>query len=154
MRAGRTSAKLATRTLAAGRTARRMARGFSLLELTLVLAIIGILMAVAAVNILGQGTKAKIQATKATINVVGSALKQYNLDNSAYPPTLQALISSRLLDNKKIQDGWKRDLYYDARGRNRDQPFILGSSGDDGIMGNEDDINIWTMDGPAPAGGN
>lgn len=44
------------------------------------------------------------------------------------------------------------DLYYDARGRNRDQPFILGSSGDDGIMVNEDDINIWTMDGPAPAG--
>lgn len=154
MRAGRTSANMALRTLTERRTARRVARGFSLLELTLVLAIIGILMAVAAVNILGQGTKAKIGATKATINVVGNALKQYNLDNSAYPQDLRSLISAKLLDNKKIQDGWKRDLYYDARGRNKDQPFILGSSGEDGIIGNEDDINIWTMDGPAPAGGN
>ena len=154
MRAEHTSANLAPRTLAARRSTRRMARGFSLLELTLVLAIIGILMAVAAVNILGQGTRAKIQATKATIGVVGSALKTYHLDNSAYPPTLQALISAKLLDNKKIMDGWKHELYYDPRGRNKDQPFILGSPGDDGIMGNEDDINIWTMDGPAPASGN
>ena len=154
MRAGRTSANTALRTQTERRAARRVARGFSLLELTLVLAIIGILMAVAAVNILGQGTKAKIAATKATINVVGNALKQYNLDNSAYPQSLNALISAKLLDNKKIQDGWKRDLYYDARGRNKDQPFILGSSGEDGVIGNEDDINIWTMDGPAPAGGN
>lgn len=154
MRAEHTSANLATRTLAARRVTRPMARGFSLLELTLVLAIIGILMAVAAVNILGQGTKAKIQATKSTMSIVKNSLQQYNLDNSAYPPNLQALITARLLENKPIKDGWKRDLYYDARGRNKDQPFILGSPGEDGIMGNEDDINIWTMDGPAPASGN
>lgn len=153
MRAAFTSANYASR-LAPRRAKPRLARGFSLLELTLVLAIIGILMAVAAVNILGQGTKAKIQATKATINIVSNALKQYNLDNSAYPPDLKTLQNAKLLDNKPIKDGWRRDLYYDPHGRNKDQPFILGSSGEDGIVGNEDDINIWTMDGTAPTTGN
>lgn len=154
MRADRTSANFVVRTLIDRRGKRRMARGFSLLELTLVLAIIGILMAVAAVNILGQGAKAKISATKATINTVSSALKQYNLEYSAYPADLRTLVSAKLLENKPIRDGWQRDLYYDPRGRNKDQPYILGSSGDDGVMGNEDDINVWTMQGPAPTGGN
>lgn len=154
MRAERSSAVLSLRPAPTRRAARRMAKGFSLLELTLVLAIIGILMAVAAVNILGQGTRAKIQATKATINVVSSALKSYNLENSSYPPTLQTLIDAKLLDNKKIQDGWKHQLYYEPRGRSKDQPFVLGSPGDDGIIGNEDDINVWTMDGPPSTGGN
>lgn len=154
MRAGRTSANLSCRTLGHRRLPRRMARGFSLLELTLVLAIIGILMAVAAVNILGQGTRAKISATKATINTVSSALKQYNLEYSAYPPDLKVLVTAKLLENKPLKDGWQHELYYDPRGRNKDQPYILGSSGEDGVMGNEDDINVWTMQGPAPAGGN
>lgn len=129
------------------RPRRRFARGFSLLELTLVLAIIGILMSVAAFSIIGQGEKAKVRASQATIKTIKAALEQYNLENSTYPPDLRALVSSKFLENKKIQDGWKHDLYYNAQGRSKEQPFILGSMGPDGQMGNEDDINVWTMEG-------
>lgn len=120
-------------------------RGFSLLELMLVIAIIGILMAVAAVNILGAGDRAKTQATKASLSTIKNSLGEYNLNHSSYPPDLRTLVSAKFLDDKALKDGWKKDFIYDARGRDKDHPFILGSSGPDGIVGNEDDIDIWTM---------
>jgi general secretion pathway protein G len=129
---------------------RGAARGFSLLELMLVLAIMGILMAVVAINVMGSGTKAKITATKATLSTVKNALSSYHLEYSAFPPSLQLLITTKYLENKPIQDGWKNDLIYDPNGPSADQPFVLGSSGPDKIVGTEDDINVWTMDGVAP----
>ena len=68
-------------------------RAFSLLELTLVLLIIGVLGAVAAVNVLGQSEKANIRATKATLNVIGNAVTQYIMDNAVAPESIQVLVT-------------------------------------------------------------
>jgi len=125
-------------------------RGFSLLELMLVLAIMGILMAVVAYNVMGQGEKAKVSATKTTLRMVQNCLNQYNLENSCFPATLQQLIVARILDNKPIQDGWKNDLMYNPNGASKDQPYDLFSAGPDKVIGTEDDISVWMMDGPAP----
>src|ERR1051326_179051 len=65
--------------------------GFSLLELMLVLAIIGVLTAVAAVSVFGQGEKAKKKATRASMAVIKNALDQYHLEKSVWPTTLSAL---------------------------------------------------------------
>lgn len=125
---------------------RRARPGFSLLELMLVLAIMGILMAVVAINVLGAGDKAKITATKATLKNIKTALASYHLETSSWPPDLQTLITTKYLDNMKLQDAWKVDLIYDPHPINADQQYALGSAGPDKVAGNDDDINVWTMD--------
>lgn len=121
------------------------ARGFSLLELTLVIVIIGVLMGIVAVNVLGQGEKAKTRATKASLLTIKNQLSSYNLEYSAYPPDLKTLVTAKLIEDGKMKDGWANDFYYDPKGRSKEQPFILGSPGPDKAPGTEDDVNVWTM---------
>jgi general secretion pathway protein G len=124
----------------------RAARGFSLLELTLVIAIIGVLLGVVAVSVGGMGNKAKVRATEASMSTIKSALDSYNLEYSAFPPDLRTLAVTKILDaSKPLKDGWKRDFQYDPRGRSKEQPYILMSAGEDGVAGNEDDIDLWQV---------
>lgn len=123
----------------------RAARGFSLLELMLVLAIIGILMAVAAVNILAGGDRAKRRATQASMSTIKGQLMDYNLNANTFPPQLQTLVTAKFLDDKALKDGWGNDFFYSPTGRDKDHPFILQSPGPDHQLGTEDDIDVWTM---------
>lgn len=125
--------------------ARRSSRGFSLLELVLVMAIMGALMAVAAFSIFGQGERAKVTATKATLATIKTAIQQYHLENSAYPTDLSVLVTARILDAGKLSDGWKHALVYDPVGPSPDQPFILFSRGSDNQSPSQDDINAWEV---------
>lgn len=129
------------------RSRRRFAPGFSMLELMLVLAIIGILMAVAAVSVGGIGGRAKKRATEASLATIKTALAEYNLNHSAYPADLRSLVTAKYLEDKSLKDGWKKDFVYDPRGgvNNRERPYILGSGGEDGVVGNEDDIDVWNV---------
>lgn len=127
---------------------RRPARAFSLLELTLVLAIIGVLMAVAAVSIFGRGESAKIKATWASMNVIKNAIQQYQLEKSAYPPALAALQSGAkpyLDPDKPLKDGWNNDFLYAVPGSNA-RPYDLFSRGGNAQFenGGGDDISIWS----------
>lgn len=125
---------------------RRLARtapGFSLIELTLVIVILGVLMSVVAVNVVSQGEKAKIGATKTTMDTIQAQLNAYHLEHSAYPPDLELLKQGFLSESKPIQDGWKRKFLYQAPGRN-ERPYDLMSSGGD-VADLTDDIDIWTM---------
>lgn len=132
---------VASRTI---RTTSHATRGFSLLELMLVLAIIGVLMAVAAVNIMGGGARAKKRATQASMETIKGQLKAYNLDTSAFPPTLATLVTSKYLDDKALKDGWSSDFYYSPSGTTKERPFVLTSPGEDKQLGTEDDIDAWT----------
>lgn len=124
--------------------ARRARRAFSLLELTLVLAIIGVLMAVAAVNILGTGQRANIKATKASLMTVGRAIESYHLENaSTYPPALTSL--TQYLDNARVKDAWKTEFWYAPVGDSQGNPFTLSSAGPDKTHGTEDDISYWVV---------
>lgn len=119
--------------------------GFSLLELTLVIAIMGILIAVTTIAIGARGNAAKVAATQASLRTISSSLKEYHLTNNAYPPDLRTLVTAKYIEDGGLNDGWKAPFVYDPRGRNADQPFVLGSAGPDGVVGNEDDIDVWTM---------
>ncbi|MGD9789769.1 MAG: type II secretion system protein GspG [Phycisphaerales bacterium] len=130
-------------------TRRRRARGgFSLLELMLVLAIIGILMAVAAFNVLGMGAKGKVTATQSTLNTIKSALDSYILQYSSAPNQLNVLIQTKFLSNKKLQDGWGTNLNYEPRPGDVDRPYLLTSSGPDMQVGTPDDIDVWLINAP------
>jgi general secretion pathway protein G len=129
---------------------RRCRPGFSLMELMLVLAIMGILMAVVAINVIGVGDRARIKATKASLVTIKSALNTYQLEQGgSYPPDLRTLVTMKppLLDSStRLQDSWKIDFIYDPHGPSAEQPFTLGSAGPNKVVGDEDDINIWTME--------
>ena len=140
---------------AAGTVARhpRTRRAFSLLEITLVVAIIGVLMAVAAGSVMGGAERAKSRATKASMATITTALKSYHLDNSKYPETISMLVTAKppFLE-KTPQDGWANEFWYKGPGTNG-RPYDLISAGPDGELRTEDDINVWTMDEKQPSGG-
>lgn len=122
-----------------------VARAFSLLELTLVLAIIGILMAVTAYSIFGRGEQAKVTATLASMKVIKGAIQQYQLQTSMFPPALEALQAGRapfIEPENKMLDGWKNPFVYGVPGHDG-HPFDLYSKGPDGALGTPDDISVW-----------
>lgn len=124
------------------RRGRRAAPGFSLIELTLVVVILGVLMAVVAVNVLGQGERAKKRATEVSMDTIQTQLDSYHLEYSAYPPTLQTLQQLKFLkETKPLQDGWSREFYYKVPGAQT--PYELISAGADGEFLTADDIDIW-----------
>jgi general secretion pathway protein G len=124
--------------------------GFSLLELMLVLAIIGVLTAVAAWSVFGQGERAKRKATRASMALIKSALDQYHLDKSVWPASLTALQAGAMpyLDkDKPLLDGWKQPFLYQAPGSNG-HDFDLFSKGGNGQFenGGGDDVDFWKPD--------
>ncbi len=126
---------------------RTHARGFSLLELSLVIAIMGILMAVAAFNLIGGADDAKISATKASMQTIKSALQQYQVQNNTFPPSLSALIPGKLSSGADL-DAWDKPFYYRPIGKPnspKEEGFTLLSMGPDGQQGTEDDMDIWIV---------
>jgi general secretion pathway protein G len=126
-----------TTRLAASRT------GFSLLELTLVIAIIGVLSAVAAFSFGGFAGRAKIAATKTSINTIRTSLMAYEGEHSSFPPDLVTLKRAKYLDEANtLKDGWNEDFGYRVPGRNG-RKYDLVSKGEDKQLGTEDDISVW-----------
>ncbi|MFN7022557.1 MAG: type II secretion system protein GspG [Phycisphaerales bacterium] len=125
------------------RNKRRRRAAFTLLEMMLVVAIMGILMSVAVWNIVGAGDKARIRATEGSMKTIESALKAYKTDKGSFPNSLQALVSAKLMDDK-FKDAWKRDIEYRSPGANG-RDYSLVSAGPDGQIGTEDDIDVWRI---------
>ncbi len=126
---------------------RTHARGFSLLELSLVIAIMGVLMAVAAWNLIGGADDAKIQATKASMQTIKNAMQTYQVRNNSFPPSLQTLIPSQLQQGADL-DAWDNTFYYQPNGKPnapKSEGFTLISRGPDGVAGTADDMDIWIV---------
>ncbi len=119
--------------------------GFSLIELTAVLVIIGLLMAGAAIAVPGYLERARTRVTKTSMNTIKTTINTYSADNAGNAPeNLQLLIPSYLEVGADL-DAWERTFYYlpTPGGAN---PFNLISAGPDGEFQTGDDINVWTMD--------
>ncbi|MFG0275653.1 MAG: type II secretion system protein GspG [Phycisphaerales bacterium] len=127
--------------------ARRSA--FSLLELLLVLSISGILAGATAVALLRTGERANVKATEVGLDTLKGALTDYRFSVGAFPTTqegLQALVPN-YVEQRALQDPWKRAYLYTAPTGDPNRPFMLSSAGPDGEFGTGDDISVWDVTG-------
>jgi general secretion pathway protein G len=123
------------------------ARAFSLLELSLVIAIMGILMAIVAVNLVGGADNTRKQATIASMRTIQTGVEQYIANNGVPPTGLDVLIASGLIKASAgggpPLDAWERPFYFAPAAPGATPAFALVSMGKDGLPQTEDDINAW-----------
>ncbi|PVZ84710.1 type II secretion system protein GspG [Serratia sp. S1B] len=133
-------------------------RGFTLLEIMVVIVIIGILASLVVPNLMGNKEKADHQKAVSDIMALESALDMYKLDNSRYPSTeqgLQALVtkpSAQPEPRNYPQGGYIRRLPQDPWGADyqllspgQHGQIDVFSYGPDGQPDTEDDIGNWTI---------
>jgi len=122
------------------------ARGFSLLELTLVLVIIGLLMGVAVVSLSGGAERARENTTKATMNTLKTQLNVYFAEKARLPESLDVLVTDRYIEPNSLNDAWKRPFYYQPH-TDGSGTYDLVSAGKDGLFETpEDNIDVAQLE--------
>lgn len=132
----------------------RVAAGFTLLEMVIVLGIIAVLLGGSIALIGGIGESAKVQRVDADFSSIGSAIKAYKLNAGNYPTQqqgLKALVekpSSTPVPRRWVKvadampkDPWNNDYGYWFPGRKDKSEFEIVSKGKDGQEGTDDDLS-------------
>ena len=136
-------------------------RGFTLLEIIVVVAIIAILASYIAPKVAGRVDDARISKAKSDIRVLESSLEMYKLDNFSYPSSeqgLEALINKPSGENSKNwreggyikklnKDPWGNEYQYRIPGDNGEfDVYSLGADASPGGDGEAADIGNWNLD--------
>jgi len=136
-------------------------KGFTLIELMVVLVILGVLAAMIAPKIMNRPDEARVMAATQDIASVLQALKLYRLDNMRYPSTeqgLQALVTKPTIEpvpgnwksggylEKLPKDPWGTPYLYLNPGRHGEiDVYSLGPDGQPGGEGKDADIGSWAL---------
>ena len=137
--------------------AARFPRGFTLVEIMVVVVILGILAVLIVPRVVGRTDEARAVAAKQDIAATMQALKLYRLDNGRYPSTEQGLAAlvtkpqsqpapsnwQKYLD-RVPKDPWGNPFIYISPGQHRE--YDISSYGGDEVPGGEGedaDINSW-----------
>lgn len=115
-------------------------RGFSLVEVIIVVVLIGGIVAFAATRILGGSDRAKVNLARAQVQTLAGKLQQYEMDTGSLPGSLDALVSSDApgwlgpyAKASELKDPWNHAVEYRAPGSAG--AFDLVSLGKDGKPG-------------------
>jgi general secretion pathway protein G len=136
---------------------RHAARGFTLIEIMVVLVIIGVLAALIVPNVLERAEEARVTAAKTDINNLMQSLKLYKLDNQRFPTGeqgLDALIHKPTAGpippnwkpylDKLPNDPWGRPYQYLNPGvQGEIDVFSYGADGQPGGEGKDADLGSW-----------
>jgi general secretion pathway protein G len=131
-------------------------RGFTLLELLVVMVIIGLLVGYVGPKYFAQIGKSEVKAAKSQIDALGKALDQYRLDTGHYPSTEQGLNALMVKPANEAKwdgpylakalppDPWGRAYVYKAPGEHGDYDLLsLGKDGQAGGSKENADITSW-----------
>lgn len=134
-------------------------RGFTLIEIMVVIIILGVLAALVVPNIMGAPDEARAKAATVDIARVMRSLDQYRLDNLKYPSTEQGLLALvqrpggkpeprnwKQVLKSEPKDPWGRPYLYLNPGANGDiDVFSYGADGEAGGEGVDADIGSWQL---------
>ena len=138
-------------------------RGFTLIELMVVIVILGILAGLIVPRIMGRPEEARRTKAQIQMESIETALQLYKLDNGVYPTTeqgLQSLVEAPtvgqlpkawreggyLAKGRVPKDPWGNDYVYLSPGVHDEDGFDImsyGSDGEPGGEGKDKDINSW-----------
>lgn len=137
----------------------RKRKGFTLVEVLVVVVILGLLAALVVPRVVGRGEEAKRTAASVQIREIEQALEMYRLDSSLYPTTaqgLEALVSKPSIhpEPRKYREGgyirklpvdpWGMPYVYRAPGDHGEfDLFSRGADGEEGGEGTAADITNW-----------
>ena len=131
---------------------RQAARGFTLVELLLVLIILALIGGLVLPNIIGRAEGAKVKAASSQIDRLAMAVETYYMDTNSFPDSLEELVDSTgvagwngpYVKRSILKDPWNREYVYQFPGEKG--RFDIVSLGADGQAGGEDtnaDITNW-----------
>jgi general secretion pathway protein G len=131
-------------------------RGFTLLELLVVMVIIGLLAGYVGPKFFGQIGKSEVKAARAQIDALQKSLDQYRLDVGHYPSTEQGLAAlftkpgdepkwaGPYLAKAVPKDPWGHDYQYRSPGEHGEYDLLsYGRDGRPGGQGEDDDLTSW-----------
>lgn len=136
---------------------RRRTRGFTLIEIMVVVVIIGLLATLVAPMIYDRLEQARVTTTRTNITALMNNLQMYKLDNLRYPTQEQGLAALaakpqvdplpanwRQIIKKVPKDGWDNDFQYANPGTHGEvDVFSYGADGQPGGEGDDADIGSW-----------
>src|SRR5512136_3080893 len=141
--------------------ARRPSRGFTLIEIMVVVVILGILAALVAPNVIRRIDDARVTKAQQDIRAYETALNLYRMDNFRYPTTDQGLqaLKTRPADpniknwkeggyvDELKKDPWGNDYLYISPGTHGEfDLYTLGADGQPGGEGADADIGNWAIE--------
>ncbi len=139
----------------------KAARGFTLIEIMVVVVIMGILASLVVPKLISRTGESRVAAARVDISTVMQALKLYKLDNQRYPTTEQGLQALTVKPtNGPAANGWKAGGYLDKLPndpwgtpykylspgiKGEIDVFSLGADGQPGGTGDDADIGSWDI---------
>ena len=125
------------------RLVRRAAAGFTLLEVMIVLALIGLIAGSIGVGVFKQYQKGQKNTAKISVKEIGDAVTQYMIENNnECPKGMEDLVAKRNLKNI-FKDPWGKDFIIKCPGTNDPDGADVISTGPDKQEGTPDDIKSW-----------